>query len=158
MLAFSRYSMIAGMLLCVAGMSFAQDDNSTSNFESGKAYVYAGTTKYFVVPSKFIFGSGELEGSAIVAGYRLDSSSTTIPDCLSQHANFIFLERVPGRWWQKPYYVQIPSPPIDAEFVVLPRHSSSIDSGFDCPVEEILVHRDEFFVDWVIANKLDTNM
>ena len=155
MLTVFKSLVLAGYAVGAIAMGIAQADDSKADFEAaGKAYQYAGSTKYLIAPSKFIFGSGDLKGSAIVDGYHIDPASMRLPICFGERSDFIYLESVPGRWWQKPAYVLTPSLPSDSAFVVLPRDASDRIDSHDCPMEDFLVRQDKFLVDAHIVSAL----
>ena len=156
-----------GIIVFTISDSYAQnDDYQVAMYEAGRAYEYRGHMKYFSAPTKLIFGSKDLQGSAIVPGYRFGPSNAG-GDCPSQDSideytsqdltnDLIVLGNVPVRWWVQPYYSVTDYIPTDEEFILL-LISDDINNISD-DINNILAERcleefgtEQFLVDHTIA-------
>ena len=95
-------------MVCVIGGAIseglAEEVNSATESEAGTAYEFSGLTKYFTIPSKYLFGNRELLGSDIVDGYRVDLNNSEEWRCIISAPDTIVLASSPTEWWSQPIY------------------------------------------------------
>lgn len=123
---------------------FAQGVDSAVNTDVGRAYRFAGFTKYVTIPSKFLFGDERLLRSDIVDGYRIDLNAGD-RNCLEEVREAVILTKVQREWWAQPTYVMADpneSDELEEVIVILSPDSGNLAENLclrSIPPEEFLV-------------------